>query len=101
MFFGLCNSPATFQSMMNHLFRDLIDEGYVTVYMDDILIHTPKDYALHRKIVNQVLQIMDDNDLPAKPEKCKFEVEQVPYLGLIISDGKVAMDTVKVEGVEN
>ncbi len=40
MFFGLTNSPATFQTMMNTIFRDLIDEGNVTIYMDDIAIHT-------------------------------------------------------------
>ncbi len=40
MFFGLTNSPATFQTMMNTIFRDLIDEGSITIYMDDIAIHT-------------------------------------------------------------
>jgi len=40
MFFGLTNSPATFQTMMNTIFRDLIDEGNITIYMDDIAIHT-------------------------------------------------------------
>ena len=55
MFFGLTNAPATFQSMMNFLFRDLINEGYVTIYMNDILIHTPNDIPLHRRVVNDVL----------------------------------------------
>ena len=40
MFFGLTNSPATFQTMMNNIFKDLIDEGHVAIYMDDILIYT-------------------------------------------------------------
>ncbi len=40
MFFGLTNSPATFQTMMNMIFHDLIDEGSITIYMDDIAIHT-------------------------------------------------------------
>ena len=48
MFFGLTNAPATFQSMMNFIFRKLINEGYVTIYMDDILIHTPNNVTLHR-----------------------------------------------------
>ena len=47
MFFSLTNAPATFQSMMNFIFRELINEGYVTIYMDDILIHTPNDPTLH------------------------------------------------------
>ena len=55
MFFGLMNAPATFQSMMNFIFRDLINKGYVTIYMDDILIHTPNNVSLHRQVVNDVL----------------------------------------------
>ena len=50
MFFGLCNSPATFQTMMNHIFRDLINRGKVVVYMDDIMIFT-KTLEEHRQIV--------------------------------------------------
>ena len=40
MFFGLCNSPITFQALINHIFGDLIAEGWLIVYMDDILIHS-------------------------------------------------------------
>ena len=47
MFFGLTNAPATFQSMMNFIFWELINKGYVMIYMDDILIHTPDDVDLH------------------------------------------------------
>ena len=61
MFFGLTNAPATFQSMMNFIFQDLINKGYVTIYMDDILIHTPNNVPLHRQVVNDVLQILADN----------------------------------------
>src|SRR6266851_2462817 len=64
MFFGLTNSPATFQTMMNTIFRDLIDEGNVMIYMDDIAIHTgPKPgesdanhVECHRKLVRRVLE---------------------------------------------
>ena len=48
MFFGLTNAPATFQSMINFIFCELINEGYVTIYMDDILIRTLNDLTLHR-----------------------------------------------------
>ncbi len=52
MFFGLTNSPATFQTMMNTIFRDLIDEGSVTIYMDDIAIHTgPQSGEMHEEHV--------------------------------------------------
>ena len=50
MFFGLTNSPATFQTMMNDIFKDLIDEGYVAVYMDDILVYT-RTIEHHREVV--------------------------------------------------
>ena len=55
MFFGLTNSPATFQTMMNDIFADMISEGVVVVYLDDILIFT-KDLEEHRKITRRVLQ---------------------------------------------
>ena len=100
MFFGLTNSPATFQTMMNALFKDLIDEGVVIVYIDDILIFT-EDLELHRKVVKRVLGILRDSGLYLKAEKCDFEQKQVEYLGLIISHGQMAMDPVKIEGVSN
>lgn len=100
MFFGLTNSPATFQTMMNELFKELIDLGVVIVYLDDILIFTDDNLEYHRKIVRQVLQILKDNDLFAKPEKCMFEAPNIEYLGVIVSKGVITMDPVKVEGVQ-
>ena len=50
MFFSLTNNPATFQTMMNNIFKDLIDEGYVAVYMDDILVNT-HTIEHHREVV--------------------------------------------------
>jgi hypothetical protein len=100
MFFGLTNSPATFQTMMNHLFKNLIDEGVVAVYMDDILIFT-ESLAQHRQVVRQVLQILRENHLFLKAEKSLFEQNTVEYLGLILSPGQVAMDPIKVAGVRD
>ena len=71
MFFGLTNSPATFQAMMNHLFADMIDEGHVVIYMDDILIFT-KTEKEHDELLRKILQRLKDNDLFLKPEKCAF-----------------------------
>ena len=51
MLFGIINAPAIFQAMMNCIFYDLINEGYITVYLDDILIHTPDNPKLHKQIV--------------------------------------------------
>lgn len=98
MFFGLTNSPATFQTMMNEIFSDLIDEGVVIVFIDDILIFT-RDLHHHREVVKRVLEILERNDLYLKAEKCEFEKEKIEYLGLIISQDKIEMDPVKIEGV--
>jgi len=98
MFFGLTNSPATFQTMMNDIFHDLIMDGTVCVYLDDILIFT-KTIAEHRKIVKIVMEHLRENKLFLKPEKCEFEQTRIEYLGLIISEGKIEMDPVKVAGV--
>jgi reverse transcriptase-like protein len=97
MFFGLTNSPATFQTMMNEIFQELITEGVVVVYMDDILIFT-ETLEQHREVTWQVLEILRTNKLFLKLEKCKFERTQVEYLGLIISHNSVEMDLVKVAG---
>ena len=62
MFFGLTNSPATFQMMMNDIFRDLIMEGVVSVYLDDILIYS-KTLAKHREITRHVLERLREHRL--------------------------------------
>src|SRR3979490_3149819 len=97
MFFGLTNSPATFQMMMNEIFKELINEGVVVVFIDDILIFT-ESLEVHWKTVRQVLEILCSNNLYLKPKKCVFDQLEVDYLGLILSAGKVAMDPVKVAG---
>ena len=98
MFFGLTNSPATFQTMMNDLLRDLIDQGVVIVYMDDILVFN-KTLEEHCQTVRRILEIIAENELYLKPEKCEFEKSRIDYLGLIISAGQVEMDPTKVRGV--
>ena len=98
MFFGLTNSPATFQTMMNHLFQDLINWGKVVVYMDDIMIFT-NTLDDHWKIVKEVLTILRQNKLSLKHTKCEFEVLETEYLGLIVAQGSVRMDKGKVQGV--
>ncbi len=100
MFFGLCNSPATFQSFMNMAFKDLIDSNHVVVYMDDILIFTDTLEEL-RILTHQVLQKIDEYDLFLKPEKCFFAQTTIEYLGLVISAGRVSMDPAKVTGITN
>lgn len=98
MFFGLTNSPATFQAMMNHIFVDLIVTGKVRIYLDDILIGI-LTMEEHRKLVKEVLKRLRDNDLDLNPEKCLFEKTRVPYLGVILSHNKVEMDPAKVKAI--
>src|SRR6266568_9363246 len=98
MFFGLTNSPATFQTMMDDIFEDLITEGVVVVYLDDILIFT-ETIKEHRKVTRQVLELLENNKLYLRLDKCEFKRTTVEYLGVIISHNSVAMDPVKVAGV--
>ena len=100
MFFGLTNSPATFQALMNSIFADLIATGKVAVYLDDILIFT-MTLEEHREIVHEVLRRLRKHDLYLRPEKCDFEVQEIEYLGLVIREGEVSMDPGKVEAVRN
>jgi Reverse transcriptase (RNA-dependent DNA polymerase) len=98
MFFGLMNSPATFQSMMNELFKDLIDLGKVFIYMDDILIATAT-LEEHRSLVRQVLERLHKHHLFLKPEKCEFEKTEVEYLGMKLRGGHIAMNPIKLQGL--
>ena len=98
MFFGLCNSPSTFQTMMNHLFKDLISEGRVIIYLDDILIFT-QTMEEHVEVNRRVLRILRENNLFLRPEKCLFHRTWILYLGLIISQNELRMDPEKVRGI--
>jgi hypothetical protein len=98
MYFSLTNSPATFQTMMNEIFQDLITEDIISVYLDNILIFTDS-LEEHRWITCLVLDRMRDHKLYLWPEKCEFEKTKIQYLGIIISHNKVEMDPVKIAGV--
>jgi len=98
MFFGMTNSLATFQTMMNDIFWDLIAEGIMVVYLDDILIFTRTEEE-HAKAIRPVLQVLQEHKIFLRLEKCEFCKEQIEYLGLVILENKVSMDPVKVAGV--
>jgi len=107
MFFGLTNSPAMFQMMMNTIFRTDVAKGDISVFMDDIAIHTKKylteshqqHLAQHRKCVHKILDKLEANNLYLKPEKCAFEQEEIEYLGVIVGKGQLRMDPKKLKGV--
>jgi Reverse transcriptase (RNA-dependent DNA polymerase) len=99
MFFGLTNSPATFQTMMNAIFREKVATGDIIIYMDDILIATNGNLSQYCDKVTQILKKLQDNDLFLKPEKCQFHKQEVEYLDVIVGRGQVKMDPVKVKGI--
>jgi len=98
MYFGLTNSSTTFQAIMNNLFRDLINQGDTATFIDNILvaIDTEEDYD---KLVEEVLRRLEENNLLVKPEKCKWKVREVEFLGVVIGPKGVEMQKEKVEGV--
>uniref|UniRef100_A0A0W0FGE2 Reverse transcriptase domain-containing protein n=1 Tax=Moniliophthora roreri TaxID=221103 RepID=A0A0W0FGE2_MONRR len=73
MFFGLMNSPATFQAFMDDVLQDFMAEGWCLVYMDDILIYS-ENKEQHRERTIRLLQCLKEQDLYLKPHKCKFDV---------------------------
>ena len=98
MYFGLCNSPATFQKMMNEIFHDMLD--VCVVYIDDLMIFMATDnQEEHDRIVLEVLRCLCDNDLFVKPEKCCFRVTEVDFLGMIVSRDGIKMDPEKVDAI--
>ena len=85
MFFRMCNSPAMFQFMMDATFKDLIEEGIIIIYMDDLFLFA-KDLASLEENTKRVLQRLLDNDLYLKPKKCEFAQTKVEWLGMIIEE---------------
>ena len=67
--------------------------------MDDIIIATEDDEVLYELCVNHILDKLEKYNLFLKPEKCKFHQQEVEYLGVIIGNGKVQMDPVKIQGI--
>jgi hypothetical protein len=105
MFFGLRNSPSTFQAMMDQEFQDIIEEQRllgteIIIYMDDILIASTSLEG-HRNAVHTILDHLEELDLYLKPEKCTWEAPHVDYLGLILEKGVTRMDPAKIKGTAN
>ena len=107
MFFGLTNSPATFQMMMNTIFQTEVGEGWLSVYMDDIAIHTAKHLheteeqhtTCHRQYIHQMLDKLEVHDLYLKPKKCQFKKDKIKYLGVIVGKGHLQMSPKKLQGI--
>ena len=70
MFFGLTNSSATFQTMMNKILWDLINTGKVASFIDDVIIRTEREEG-HNELVKEVVKILVENNLYVEPETYK------------------------------
>ena len=112
MMFGLCNSPATFQSFMNDRYQCAISKHealgtFICIYMDNIAIATkvlgtPEEVrAAHVTTISDVLVVAHDNNLYFKLEKCVFCASSIDYLGVILEGGVTRMDPIKVKGIRN
>jgi len=98
MFFGLTNLPATFQAMMNELLRDLINTEKVAAFINDVIIGTEAEEG-YNELVVEVIKRMKENDLYVKPEKYKWKVREVEFLGVVIIPERIKMEEEKVKGV--
>ena len=98
MFFEMTNSPATFQAIMNKILRDLINEGKVVAFVDDVLVGTETEEG-HDEIVEEILRRLEENDLYVKPEKYVWKARKIGFLGVVIRPNGIEMEEGKVEGV--
>jgi hypothetical protein len=99
MSFGLTNAPTFFMNMMNSVFMDYLDK-FVVVFIDDILIYSQSE-AEHADHLRMVLQRLREHQLYAKLSKCEFCIDEVPFLGHIISKEELAVDPKKVADILN
>ena len=98
MFFRLTNSPATFQTIMNELLRDIINTGRVVVFIDDVIVGTESEEE-HDELVVEIIKRLEENDLYVKPERCKWKVREVEILGVVIEPNGIKMEEEKIRGV--
>ncbi|KAI5115492.1 hypothetical protein M0805_009068 [Coniferiporia weirii] len=100
MFFGLCNSPATFQAFMNDTFCFTILKDRTLIYMDDILIPAASLNELYQCMCC-ILDLCIANNLYCKPEKCLFGVQTVEFLRMTITLDNILMNPIKLSGIIN
>ena len=98
MFFGLMNSLAMFQAMMNELLRDLINTGKVAVFIDNMIIGIETEEE-HEELVAEVIKRLEENNLYVKLEKCRWKVREVGFLGVVIGPEGIKMEKEKVKEV--
>ena len=98
IFFGMTNSPATFQAMINKILRDMINEGKVATFVDDMLVETETEEG-HNEIVEEVLKWLEENNLYVKLEKYIWKIREVGFLGVVIGPNGIEIEKKKMDGV--
>jgi len=91
MYFGLYNSPGTFQRIINSIFQELLHEGVLANYMDDFVIPAKTIEELEERTV-RFLRIAEKYNLCFKRSKCDFNMEEIFILGVIVGKGQVKME---------
>ena len=97
MNFGMTNAPSTFITLMNSVFWSLIGKS-VVIYLDNIIVFS-KSKAQHEVDLRNVLNILRDNQLYAKPSKCQFYEKSLTFLGHIISASGIKPDPEKIKAI--
>jgi hypothetical protein len=95
--FGLTNAPASFQTYINEVLREYLDI-FCVAYLDDILIYSDSEEE-HVEHVRKVLKRLQDNGLFVNLEKCQFHVEEISFLGFIISSRGISMETSRITAI--
>ena len=98
MFFGLTNLPATFQAIINKLLRDLINTEKVVTFIDNVIVGTEMEEG-YNKIVAEVIRRLEENDLYVKPEKYKWKIREVGFLGVVIGLKRIKIEKEKVKRI--
>jgi hypothetical protein len=101
MYFGLCNSPSTFQHLMDRIFFDMICALWLEIYMDDSNIHTKGTTEHHRSCVHQFLTQFWEKKLFLKISKCEFKVPELDFVGAVISKNSIKMNPLKTKAIHN
>ena len=84
--------------MINKLLWDLINTGKVAPFIDDIIVEMESEEG-YNELVGEVIKRLEENDLYVKPEKCKWEVKEVGFLGVVIGPEGIKMEEEKVKEV--
>lgn len=96
--FGFCNSPSIFARFITELFKELIEQGKILIYLDDIMIAT-NTFEENIQILKEVFQILVDNLVDLKLEKCSFLQSELSYLGYVINEIGIKPSPVNIAAV--